>query len=212
MGNKGKRTEGKRSDRRSDTQRRLMLAQEAARLIAEHGIEDFRTAKHKAAENLGLSRHGALPNNIEIEQALAEHNRIFFSHQHQDLLAELRNTALSVMYDLRLFGPCLVGPVLSGNITEHSSINLHLFSDTSEIVGMQLSEQGIRHNTMLRKHKLRKDRVEEFPGFRFYSDDYEIEATVFPEKRKGHPPLSPVDGRPMKRAKLREVEALAFAV
>ncbi|MGI9291359.1 MAG: hypothetical protein ACR2QG_08825 [Gammaproteobacteria bacterium] len=207
----GKRTEGKRSDRKSDNHRRMVLAQQAARLIAEHGIEDFRTAKHKAAENLGLSRHGALPNNVEIEQALAEHNRIFGGTRHVDLLADLRNTALQVMHELELFGPCLVGPVLSGNITEHSSINLHLFSDTSELIGMQLIEQGVRHNTILRKHKLRRDKVEEFPGFRFYSYDYEVEATVFPEKRKGHPPLSPVDGRPMKRAKLREVEALAFA-
>ena len=116
------------------------------------------------------------------------------------------------MYELEHFTPCLVGPVLSGNITQNSPINLHLFSDTSETIGMRLNEQGIRHSSMLRKHKLQRDRVEEFPGYRFFSDEYEIEATVFPEKRKAHAPLSPVDGRPMRRAKLREVEELAFAI
>ena len=88
----------------------MMLAQEAARLISDHGIEDYRNAKIKASENLGLSKYGALPNNIEIEHALAERNRIFGSMYHADLLANLRSTALSVMRDLQLFGPCLVGP------------------------------------------------------------------------------------------------------
>ncbi len=45
---------GKRSDRRSDQNLRIMLAQEAARLICDHGLEDFRAAKQKAADNLGL--------------------------------------------------------------------------------------------------------------------------------------------------------------
>jgi hypothetical protein len=202
-------TMGRRSDRRSDGNRRMMLAQEAARLIRDHGIEDFRSAKSKAAENLALSRHGALPNNLEIEQALAERNRLFGGSQHDALLTNLRNVALTVMYKLELFRPCLVGPVLSGIVTEHSAIKLHLFSDTFETIGMQLSEQGIRHNTLLRKHKLQRDRVEEFPAYRFFSNDYEVVATVFPERRKAHAPLSPIDGRPMQRAKLRDVERLA---
>jgi hypothetical protein len=203
-------TMGKRSDRRSDDNCRMMLAQEAARLIRDHGIEDFRSAKSKAAENLGLSRYGALPNNLEIEKALAERNRLFGRNQHDALLTKLRNAALSVMYNLELFRPCLVGSVLSGNVTEHTAIKLHLFSDTSETIGMQLSEQGIRYNTLLRKHKLQRDRVEEFSAFRFFSNDYEVVATVFPERRKAHAPLSPIDGRPMQRAKLRDVERLAF--
>ena len=189
----------------------MMLAQESARLISDHGIEDYRSAKLKAAENLGLSKYGALPNNIEIEHALAERNRIFGGTYHADLLAGLRDAALSVMYDLQLFGPRLVGPVLSGNITEHSAIHLHLFSDASESIGMRLLDQGIRHSATLRKYRLRRNHVEEFPGYRFFSNEYEVEATVFPERRKGHPPLSPVDGRPMRRAKLRDVEVLTYA-
>jgi len=186
----------------------MMLAQEAARLISDHGIEDYRNAKIKASENLGLSQYGALPNNIEIERALAERNRIFGGTDHADLLTSLRNAALSAMYDLQLFGPCLVGPVLSGNVTQHSSINLHLFCDMSETVGMHLREWGIRHSMTLRRHRLRRNCVEEFPGYRFFCDDYPVETTVFPERRKAHAPLSPVDGRPMRRAKLGAVERL----
>jgi hypothetical protein len=187
----------------------MMLAQEAARLISDHGIEDYRNAKLKASENLGLSKYGALPNNIEIEHALAERNRIFGATYHADLLANLRNAALSIMYDLQLFGPYLVGSVLSGNVTQHSLISLHLFSDLSETVGMQLQEWRIRHSMTLRRHRLRRNCVEEFPAYRFFCDDYPVEATVFPERRRAHAPLSPIDGRPMRRAKLQDVERLA---
>ena len=131
---------------------------------------------------------------------------------HTTLLHRLRNLALVIMYDLQDFAPCLVGSVLSGNVTAHSGINLHLFSDSSENVGMELHYRGIRHTSMQRKHRVHRDRTVAFPGYRFYAEDVEVEAMVFPESRKTHAPLSPVDGRPMRRAKLRDVEALAVFV
>mgnify|MGYP001823632732 CR=1 FL=1 len=202
---------GKRSDRRNDDHLRTVLAQEAARIILNQGIEDFRTAKIKAAEHYGVRNYGALPNNREIEAAVAEHNRIFGGDDHTDMLTKLRNLALAVMYDLEVFRPCLVGSVLSGNVTAHSGINLHLFSDSSENVGMELHYRGIRHSSMQRKHRVNRDRTQAFPGYRFFTEDVEVKATVFPESRKTHAPLCPVDGRPMRRAKLRDVEALAYA-
>ena len=75
---------------------------------------------------------------------------------------------------------------------------------------MQLQERGVRHSCTQRKHRLHRDRMEQFPGYRFFADEFEVLATVFPERRKAHAPLSPVDGRPMQRAKLRDVEALAY--
>ena len=77
---------------------------------------------------------------------------------------------------------------------------------------MQLQDRGVRHSMTLRRHRLRRDCIEEFPGYRFSCNDHPVEATVFPERRKAHAPLSPIDGRPMQRAKLRQVEVLATAV
>jgi hypothetical protein len=202
---------GRRSDRRSDINLRTTLAQEAARLITDHGFDDFRSAKSKAAEIMGLRNYGALPTNREIEFALAERNRIFSAERHPELLSLMRLSAATVMRSLDIFRPRLVGAVLSGNITEHSPITLHLFSEPAEAVGQRLAASGIHHGTVLQRLKLRRDRVEEFPGYRFYADDFEVNATVFPERRKQHAPLSPVDGKPMKRAKLQEVELLATA-
>jgi hypothetical protein len=47
-----------------------------------------------------------------------------------------------------------------------------------------------------------------FPGYRFCFSGIRIAATVFPERRQGHAPLSPVDGRPMRRATLGQIERL----
>jgi hypothetical protein len=50
--------------------------------------------------------------------------------------------------------------------------------------------------------------VLEYPGVRFEINDHPIEATVFPTDGIRQAPVSPVDGRPMRRADVSELEAL----
>ena len=64
---------------------RLALAQEAARVMAEHGIRDFLAAKRKAAERFGLVDSAVLPKNTEIEAALAQYQRLFAAESHAEL-------------------------------------------------------------------------------------------------------------------------------
>ena len=72
------------------------LAQEAARIMAEHGIRDFFVAKKKAAERLGVSDGSAvLPKNTEIETALVEYQRLFGGESHTESLYAQRRAALS---------------------------------------------------------------------------------------------------------------------
>jgi len=59
--------------------------------------------------------------------------------------------------------------------------------------------------------RMRRDEAGQFPGFRFRDGDHEFAVTVFPERGRGNAPLSPVDGRPMRRATHRDVEALLSA-
>ena len=76
---------------------RLRIAQEAARLMSEHGIRDFHHAKLKAAERLGILDTQALPRNIEIEQALREHQRLFHADSQPQLLRRRREAAVEAM-------------------------------------------------------------------------------------------------------------------
>ncbi|HVO46930.1 MAG TPA: hypothetical protein VMT29_11395 [Steroidobacteraceae bacterium] len=193
---------------RSDNLRRA-LAQEAARIMAEHGIRDFLAAKRKAAERLGVTDGTAvLPKNVEIENALAEYQRLFGAETHQESLNAQRRAALNAMLYLQEFQPRLVGPVLSGTATEHSEVQLHLFTDHAESVALKLLDQGIPHEVTERRVRMNAERVLAYPGVRFELDDQPIDATVFPTDGIRQAPVSPVDGRPMKRANKVEVEAL----
>ena len=144
----------KRNGQRPDN-RRQQIADEAARIIIESGTADYRAAKAKAQERLGLSS-GPLPGNEEIEAALASRNRIFRGERHTAHLRDLREMAADLMLRLQSFRPKLVGSVLSGNATDHSAIDLHLFSDTPELVAMRLEALDLFHKP-----------IQFFPGFRF---------------------------------------------
>lgn len=188
---------------------RRALAQEAARIMAEHGIRDFFVAKRKAAERLGVTDGtAALPKNTEIETALAEYQRLFGRESHEESLQAQRRAALTAMQALREFEPRLVGPVLSGTATEYSDVQLHLFADYAESVALKLIDRGIAHEVTERRVRMSPERVLAVPGLRFEVGDQAIEATVFPADAIRQAPVSPVDGRPMRRASVLEVEAL----
>ena len=186
----------------------MTVANEAARIIQEHGLSDFRFAKEKAVERLGLKRNGALPSNQEIELALAERNRIFKGKTHPAQLNYLREAALNAMNSLNDFHARLVGAVLSGNATEHSRIDLHLFADSQESVAIALNALKIVHRSVQIRHQFRRRQSEKFPGYRFVMDETEFSATVFPELLLRYSPLSRIDGKPMRRAGIRELELL----
>jgi len=197
----------RRNPVRSEHLRRA-IAQESARIMAEHGIRDFLVAKRKAAERFGVTDGAVLPKNTEIEEALAEYQRLFGGESHVESLHAQRRAALLAMRRLHRFEPRLVGAVLSGTATEHSDVQLHLFADSPESVALSLLDQGIRHEVTARRVKMSAERVLEFPGVRFEMADHPIEATVFPTDGIRQAPVSPVDGRPMRRADLAELEAL----
>jgi hypothetical protein len=179
---------------------RQVLAQEAARIIVEQGIDDYRVAKIKAAERLGMSEHGSLPGNTEIEKAVSEHLLLFGRESYVDLLRSLRHAALSAMEMLAPFTPRLVGPVLHGTASANSAVNLHVFADNVEMVAFYLQEGSVQYRPFERRLKSRRDRVETFAAFRFTQDESDIEATVFPVDGVRQAPISPVDGKPMQRA------------
>lgn len=135
-----------------DGELRRLLANEAARLIAEDGMNDFRQAKRKAALRFGVSeRDGGFPTNQEIETALTEYRRLFQADTHPHELRRLREAARQAMLLFRDFQPRLVGPVLRGNAGRHSDVQLHLFEDTPERVAMHLIDREIPFETLERR-------------------------------------------------------------
>lgn len=190
-------------------QARERIAKEAARLMCEAGIHDFQLAKRKALQRLRIADRRLLPSNEEIEAAVSEYQRLFRSDIQPRRLAELRRTAVRAMRFLAPFKPRLVGAVLAGTADEHSDVCLHLFAETAEEVGLFLIDNGIPHEHGDRAVRLAADDTQRLPTCRFMADDVPVELVVFSARARRRVPLSPVDGRPMRRAALRVVEALA---
>ena len=190
-------------------QLRDKIAREAARMMVEGGIRDYQLAKRKAVARLGIRRPaGQLPGNDEIESAIEEYQRLFRVGQPDRLLA-LRRTAVWAMRLLASFEPCLVGSVLSGTADDHSDVTLHVVSEPIEEVGLFLSDRQIPFRLTERRLRIGIDDYRRFPSYRFVVDDVPIELTVFTMNAARQAPLSPVDGKPMSRAKVEQVEALA---
>lgn len=187
---------------------RLRIAQEAARLMSEHGIRDFRHAKLKAAERLGILDAQALPRNNEIEDALREHQRIFHAESQPQLLQERREAAVEAMRFLHAYEPRLVGAVLDGTADSHSAICLHVFSDDPEAITLFLREHGVPVETQTRRLRTSRDEQVEYPVLLFAADQLPFDITVLPLDALRQPPLDRVDEKPMRRGSLATVETL----
>jgi hypothetical protein len=188
---------------------RQQLADEAARLIAEHGIQDFSLAKRKAAERLGVrAGESVLPSNAQIQESLVARQRLFEPETHDRRIEKLRLVATNVMGVLDGFRPKLVGAVLDGTATVNSPIELHVFSDAPEDVAAALEQRGFRVHDSQRRYRFGRELTEQIPGFELIVDDEELQVMVFPERGSSHSPLSPIDGRPMRRASRSAVLAL----
>lgn len=193
-------------DRQQRNRRRI--AQEAARLMSEHGIRDYHRAKLKAAERLGILDEQALPRNHEIEDALREHQRLFLGDRQPQLLHDRRAAAIEAMRFLARFEPRLVGAVLDGTADAHSAVCLHVFCDDQEAVPHYLREHGVPFEMQMRRLRASRDEQAEFPVLLFAADGLPFDLTVLPRDGLRQAPLDRVDDKPMRRATLATVQAL----
>jgi len=191
-----------------DQQMRARIAQEAARLMTEEGVLDYYAAKRKAAQHLGAPDTRNMPRNNEIEAALEDYQRLFQGEQQASHLQTLREGAVQAIHFLADFNPRLVGSVLSGTAGQHADINLHLFADTPEEVSLFLMEANIPFQASHKRMRVSREEWQEFPCYDFLAGDHAVALVVFPREGRREAPRSPVDGKPMPRAGLEEVEKL----
>lgn len=189
-----------------------LIAQEAARLIADSGVHDFEQARRKAAARLGIHEQALWPKLADVEQALREHQLLFASARQPGALRERRESALQAMQFLQAFQPRLVGPVLSGVAGDSSPVTLQLHCDDSEAVQRFLHEQRIpaEERAWLLKLAGQPSR-QHYPGWEFAADGIAFELVVLPEAALRQAPVSPDDGKPVARASLAQLRQLLAA-
>ena len=122
---------------------RQLIAQKAAQMMAEDGINDFAYAKKKAGKQLGVSEASVMPTNAEIEDEIRLYHEIYNADEQPLELAKLRQAALMTMQLFERFNPHLTGSVLDGSAGKFSQTNIHLFADSAKDVEMFLLNQQI---------------------------------------------------------------------
>ena len=194
---------------------RQLIAKEAARLMYEEGVREYRDAKRKAARQFGsekaLSLGSHLPSNAEIH---GEVRRLIDLHGEGVLperLLRLRLLALGEMEDLAPFRPCLVGSVLSGAVTERSDIDLHLFADSCEEVEAYLEARGIPFDreVVTIRHG---GEFFDYPHIYLDAEGVVVECTVYPLRDRSRSPKSSITGRGMERADGKRLRRIIAAM
>jgi hypothetical protein len=133
---------------------RQMVAQTAARLMAEDGINDFAYAKKKAARELGVSETSSLPTNAEIEAEIKLYHQIYNAEEQPEELRKLRKAALITMKLFERFNPHLTGSVLEGTAGKHGQTEIHLFADSAKDVEIFLLSQQIPFESSEKAYRL----------------------------------------------------------
>lgn len=136
---------------------RQLIAQQAARMMAEDGVSDFAYAKKKAGRQVGVLENSILPSNAEIEEELKLYNALFLSEQQPENLRELRINALFTMQLLERFNPHLTGAVLDGTAGLMAETHIHLFADSIKEVEMFLLNQQIPFDVNEKSYRVMND-------------------------------------------------------
>jgi len=186
----------------------MQVAQEAARIVCEEQLADYRLARQKAAERLGVRLKPGVPDNAAIQDAVIEYQRLFGGHAYAEHLTALRRTAVQALRLLAQFQPRLVGAVATGATTDAHLVRLHGFADKPEMIDLFLENHGIPYESSERRYRYSGGRQADIPTCRFFAGDIGIEVAAFPVEELRRPPLSPIDNQPMKRLTLKDVEQL----
>ena len=138
-----------RHDTSNTTLQKALIANTAARLIAESGISDYSLAKRKALHSLGLPEGTHLPENAEVEAELRTYQRLFQGEEHVERIDQLRRKAGEIMELVHKFNPYLTGSVLDGTAGRYAEIDIQLFTDSAKDVENFLLNQriGFEHST-----------------------------------------------------------------
>ena len=185
---------------------RESIANAAARLMAEDGIEDYAQAKRKAARQVGATDARQMPTNDEIDAALTLY-RGLFQRDHSAQLRELRALALGVMQELAAFNPYLTGSVLRGSAGRYADIQLQLFCDNPKSVEHYLLGQGIQFRSA-ETRLYAGDMMVAAPVLIFNRDGYDVYLTLLSLRDLRLPLKTTPAGRPLERAKADAVEIL----
>ena len=124
------------------------IAQTAARLIVEDGL-DYGSARRKAMQEHGGGRRlRDAPGNEAIEDEVRSHIALFCADSQPAELRALREAALRWMLRLADFRPHVGGAVWRGTATRQSVVRLDLYCDDIKAPEIALLNKGVEYETV----------------------------------------------------------------
>jgi len=188
-------------------QMRNRIAVGAARIMAEDGVEDFATAKRKAARQLGAVDTQFLPNNDEIEAELRLYQSLYQAEEQRERLHFLRREALAMMEQLADFKPYLIGPVLNGTAARYADIDLQVFANSGKELEIFLLNRNIPYETSeSRYYSGNQSQVISVLNLDWRGTPFRIAICGLDDERRSVK-TTPL-GRPLERANLGAVRSL----
>ena len=131
---------------------RRAIAARAARVMAEDSVNDFGTAKRKAARQLGFAENEGLPSNEEVEVELRVYQQLYQNDEQRERLSELRSIAMEIMREFSVHRPHLTGTVWNGTAGRETGVQIDLFTDSAKAVGIKLLGQNLPYRVQERPH------------------------------------------------------------
>ena len=186
---------------------RQMIAQQAARMMAEDGTLNYAQAKRKAARQLAVSDTHGLPANSEIEQELKLHHDLYRAAEQPEYLYRLRGEALAVMRLLQRFNPHLTGAVLEGTAGRYAETEIHLFADSLKDVEIFLLNNSIPYRMEEKTYRYDHER-RRLPVFSIEGNHGVIQLAVFATDDWRNPPRSRQHEGAMERASSQQLAAM----
>jgi len=120
---------------------RKRVAREAAFLLYTLQEKEYKQAKKRAAQTLGVH---TLPSNLEVAEELDKVSEEKEGSSREERLFQMRREALQIMEALRDFHPKLVGSVWRGTIHKNSDIDITTFSNSPEAVYTELQKGSFK--------------------------------------------------------------------
>jgi hypothetical protein len=185
---------------------RRKVAREAATLLYFGSEKEYKQAKLKAAENLGVH---VLPTNLEVALELDSVAEETEGSARTERLIQMRREALEIMTILKAYCPVLIGSVWRGTIRRGSDIDIAVYYDEPEDVVTLLRDAGLNISRTQRVTVNKRGKTE--ASFHIHAESHgkhSVEIVVRNLEEAGRKRVCEVFGDELKGLKTRELEKL----